>query len=159
MCDEFFNLENRLVFGFRQHLLVILGGEMSLEAMDTAQVNFAASNHGEKDWEASSRARGADALAGCRLGHVIPRHEEGEHGRVPQLGPQLAPIDRVDVAEQVGIALVILSHQDTEPREQNVIVQCFERVIGDHDLFRTCVFEALGSPFPVGAVRCRVVRC
>src|SRR6187399_154449 len=104
MCDEFFNLENRLVFGFRQHLLVILGGEMSLEAMDTAQVNFAASNHGEKDWEASSRARGADALAGCRLGHVVPRYEKSEHGWVPPFGPHLAPIDGVDVTEQVGVA-------------------------------------------------------
>jgi hypothetical protein len=57
---------------------------------------------------------------------------ESEHGRMTQFGPQLAPIDGVDVAEQVGVALVILPHQDTELREQHVIVQRFERVIRGH---------------------------
>ena len=98
------------MFGSGEHPLVILLDEVSLEAMDAAQVNLAASNHGEQDWEASSGARGADALAGCRFGHVVPRHEEREHGRVTQFRPQLTPIDGVDVAEQVGLALVVLPH-------------------------------------------------
>src|SRR6186713_884969 len=112
----------------------------------------------EQATETARRARSADALAGCRLGHMVPRHEKREHGWVPQLGPQLAPIDGVDVAEQVGVALVILPHQDAELREQRVIVQCFERVMGAHDPWITCVFEALCSPSPFGAARRRVVR-
>jgi len=46
----------------------------------------------------------------------------GEHRRVTQFGPDLAPIDGVDVAEQVGVALVILPHQDAELREQRLVV-------------------------------------
>src|SRR6187399_2511256 len=129
MCDEFFNLENRLVFGFPQHLLVIFGGEMSLEAMDTAQVNFAASNHGEKDWEASSRARGADALAGCRLGHVVPRYEKSE----PRtwMGTPVWPTPGADRWRRCGGAGWRCPRGPAalgrRTREQRVIVQCFER--------------------------------
>jgi len=83
---------------------------------------------------------------------------KGEHGWVTQFGPQLAPIDGVDVAEQVGVALTVLPQQVAELREQRVIVQCFERVMGAHDLWITCVFEALCSPSPFGAARRRVVR-
>jgi hypothetical protein len=41
-CDEFFDLTNRLVFGIREHLLVIIRRQVGPEAMDAAQVNFAA---------------------------------------------------------------------------------------------------------------------
>ena len=96
------------MFGSREHLFVVFAGEVSFEAMDTAQVQFAASDNGKQDREAACRARGSDALAGRRLRHMVPGHEKSEQGGVAQLGPQLAPIDGVDVAEQVGVALMVL---------------------------------------------------
>ena len=96
------------MFGSGEHLFVVLAGEVSLQAMDAAQVQLAAGDHGEQNGEAASSARGSDALAGRRLRHMVPGHEKSEQGGVAQLGPQLAPIDGFDVAEQVGVALMVL---------------------------------------------------
>ena len=88
----------------------------------------------------------------------VTRNPNREHGWVPPFGPHLAPIDGVDVTEQVGVALMVLPQQVAELREQRVIVQSFERMTLAHNLSITCFFEQLGSPSLVGAVRRRVAR-
>ena len=130
--NELFELPNRLVFGEREHLLVVVASQVGLEAMDAAQVDLTAGHHGKKDRETASGARGADALAGGGLRHVIADHEKIEEGRVTELGPQFAPVDGVDVAEQPGVALVVLPDQVAELVEQRVVVQGIERRLGGH---------------------------
>ena len=53
---------------------MILGCEVSFESVDAAQVNFTACDHVEENWETPCGARCADALAGRRFGHVVPRY-------------------------------------------------------------------------------------
>lgn len=60
------------------------------------------------------RSGRADALASGRLGHMMARHAEVEHGWMPVLRPELAPIDDIDVSEQARGMKVVLSNQVAE---------------------------------------------
>ena len=93
---------------------MILRGEVRFQAMDAAQMNFAAFDHAEKDRKTAGCARGADALAGGRLRHIVAAHEKMEQRWMPVPGPKFAAVDDVDVAEQACNALVILPHQFAE---------------------------------------------
>jgi hypothetical protein len=75
---ELFEFANGLVLGERQHLLVVLATQVSLEAMDAAQVDLTAGYHAEQDGEAARRARGTDALARGGLRHVVAPHQKIE---------------------------------------------------------------------------------
>lgn len=112
--DEFLDLPNGFVLGACQHVCVILRGEMSLQAMNAAQVNFAAFDHTEKDGKSAGGARGTDALAGGGLGHIIATHEKLEQRRITLPGPKFASIDDLDVPEQARNAVLILPHQLAE---------------------------------------------
>jgi len=96
--------------------------------MDTTQVDFAAANHFQENREAPSGPRRTDAFGGSRLGHVVSRHTKVEERWMPVLGPELAPVDDIDVPQQRYGVVVALSHQVAELVQQGVIRQSVERI-------------------------------
>lgn len=106
---------------------MVVGREVRLEAMDAAQVQLAPGNHLKKNGKTPSGPRGADALAGRRLGHVKARDTEIEHRGMASFGPQLTLVDDVDVPEQVGRVVVILLNQVAELVEERLVTEAFER--------------------------------
>jgi hypothetical protein len=111
---ELFELLHRLVFGLREHAFMVLGREVRLDAMDTAQMELPAGYHREQDGKAVCEARRADALHRRGLRHVAAPHQKCEQRRVSLSGPQLPPVDKSDVPEQAGEVVVISSDQLAE---------------------------------------------
>src|SRR6187549_367296 len=100
--------------------------------MNPAQVNLTARDHREEDGEPPSGARGANPLAGGRLGHMVARNAEVEHRGMPAFGPELPPVNGIDVSEQAGSAALISLDQVAELAEQDVVTQSVERSIRGH---------------------------
>ncbi|HEY6729315.1 MAG TPA: hypothetical protein VI197_35135 [Polyangiaceae bacterium] len=107
-------------------MLVVLGCQVRLQAVNTAQVDLSTGYHGEQDREAARCARGTDALAGRGLRHVITPHEKIEKRRMSPSGPQFPAIDDVDVPEQAGDVVLVLSYQLIELTEERLVAQSFQ---------------------------------
>lgn len=123
MRHELVELTHRLVFRHRQYVLVVFGREVRLDAMDAAEVNFTASDHGEQDGETACGACRTDALARSRLRHVIPPHQKLEQRGKPLPGPQPPSIDDADVAKEARDMPVILPYQLAKLVEERLIAQ------------------------------------
>jgi hypothetical protein len=119
--DQVFDLFDSLVLGAGEELSVVFWGEVSFEAVDATQVDFAAGDHIEQHRKATRGSGSADAFARRGFGHVKPHHAEVEHRRVPPLGPELSPIDGVDVAQKRSSVLLVVLNEPCEPLEQRTV--------------------------------------